>query len=80
MDRFKTKQGLSIYQDLSKKSRQNLNQKNEGIIHQEKIFKCDICIKSFKTSGTLKNHIESIHEGKNSNVPLLHQFLQQKAP
>ena len=38
IDDFKIEQDLSIYQNPSKKSRQNLNEKNEGIIHKEKRF------------------------------------------
>ena len=43
-------QDFKNYQNRSKKPRQN--------------FKCEICCTSFKTKGTLKTHIESVHVGK----------------
>ena len=50
IDDFKIEQEeLSIYENPSKNTRQN---------------KCDICSKIYCTNSYLKQHIESVHEGK----------------
>ena len=74
IENFKMEQELSIYQNPSKKPRQRLSIN----IHEKKIFKCDICSKSFKQRGHFKTHIESVHGGKHLNVTFVHQVLHKK--
>ena len=42
-----------------------LKKPNNKLQESDKIFKCEICIKTFKKEITLKNHISSVHEGVN---------------
>ena len=46
------------------KIEQDLSEKNESIIHGEKVFKCDVGSKSFQNNGDMKQHIELVHRGK----------------
>ena len=60
----KKRKEQDIYQNKSKQSKKNLNNMIEGTNSAEKIFKCDVCYKSFKVNSNLKQHIESVHAGK----------------
>ena len=53
-----------IYQNPPKKLQQKLDQKVEDHISAGKVFKCDTCSKSFKTSSTSSLHLPSIHDVK----------------
>ena len=48
MDSFEKEQDLNLFENPSKKPRKNLNKSNGSIIHEEKVFNCDICSKSLK--------------------------------
>ena len=57
-------QDFSFYQNSSKKPRQT--------------FKCDICSKIFQKNDHLKQHIESIHEGKTFKCDICPSSFTQK--
>ena len=37
-------------------------------VHEQRTFKCDICIKSYTTKSSLKRNMASAYEGKNSET------------
>ena len=61
IDSTEIEKDLSIYQNPSKKPRNNSNKKTVSTIYEEKVSKCDICSNSFKTSSHLKQHIVTVH-------------------
>ena len=78
MDSSEIEQDLSSYQTPSKKCRQNLKKENEGFIHEEKMFICDICNKSSKTTSDLNRHIESVHGGRTFKCDICPSNFTQK--
>ena len=79
MDSIEIKNDLNIYQNPSKKPRNDSNKTNESTIHEEKVSKCSIYSKSCKTSCKLKQHIVSVHGSKKFKCTFVHQFSHKKA-
>ena len=76
---FEIEQNFSIYQNPPKRPRQKLDQKLEDILQKEKIFKCDICSKTYNTNGALNCHFSSIHNGKTFKCHIFPSTFTQKS-
>ena len=48
---------------------ENLNKKYESIIHEGKVFKCNICRNTFVSRRKLKQHMENSHNKKENKTP-----------